>query len=980
MKYTRKRYVLGALLLGGILQLVGCAKDPDGADSLGTGNDIALYIPAPERVETYSGATIDECRIDNAVVLRLNTTTDRIMGGEVVDIILGNGTQQPTLRFKTLNPQNGETIVVLCNLDPTGLADKVAGIVGQNLAAAQAQLKPRNVTSAAGGTAADMQAPLTMAGEGVWDTRVSRSAQVRMTFQCAKISVVLDPSLIQEGGALAWTTVRSTYLDRMPATTQWTTTSSPASQNEQGNLSQSGTPGYDPTADPMSFPALYTYEAVTPANWPANRALSYVLLRVAESEGGSAQYYCLTYDKTEQGNITQHNAFERGKHYVFRVKDIYKRGYDNIDEALDNPSNAVYEIEVSDDWSKSYEYNGQYAVTSDRDTAYVWTTTEAQPLYRFSWPQATDNKGAPATSTVRLLTADKASTVSTTLVQLLDKNGMAIPNNTFTFNGQTSPEEGYAIGFITADNVTTPQGMWLHVKCGNIEKFVPVGWATFSAQNIESTYAGGAFASAIVSRAAMPDGTTKMLEYTAEYVNANDNKINKPDWIHYTVGNDSYTINVAPQENSAVFRPGSAVSNYDLSTKGGTTQRNTANCYIVNAPGSYTLPLVYGNAIKKGVTNSASYTSTDSGNSVLNPFLNHTGAGITDPYIKNNNITLAAAKLLWQDVDGMIDESSVMLDGDNLAFRVTNSIDYGNAVLAVFDNNGDIAWSWHIWATDYDPYATDGTKTVQNRISPNREFDVMTQNLGWCPGAEEYKEREVRITLTQSVTGASQTITVKQKPYNTQGNNPFYQWGRKDPMPGALPGNVNKPTYGPNAWPSTGSTPGQTISTTSIAEYIKNPFVFNTNNNMDSRYSNLWSADNTTYNVNTNPVVKTIYDPSPVGFVVPPSGAFTGFTTTGANASSSAQFNTDGKFDKGWNFFCGLNKTGGTIYFPASGHRNYSAGAVVYVGSNGLFWSAVPSKSDSNYRGYYLRFTSSNLSLKNGSYRSAGFAVRPVRE
>lgn len=96
------------------------------------------------------------------------------------------------------------------------------------------------------------------------------------------------------------------------------------------------------------------------------------------------QYYCLTYDQTDQGRITAYHPFDREKHYVFRVKDIYKRSYDNINEVLDNPSNAVYKIEVSDDWSKNWEYNGQYGVTADHNTAYVWTTTETQPLYRFS--------------------------------------------------------------------------------------------------------------------------------------------------------------------------------------------------------------------------------------------------------------------------------------------------------------------------------------------------------------------------------------------------------------------------------------------------------------------------------------------------------------------------------------------------------------------------------------------------------------------
>lgn len=520
-------------------------------------------------------------------------------------------------------------------------------------------------------------------------------------------------------------------------------------------------------------------------------------------------------------------------------------------------------------------------------------------------------------------------------------------------------------------------------------QYVPIGFGYVQVNNLSASYQGANNHSVYISSldVTYPDGSTDVKnDWNAVTSDASGTPANC-DWLTLTQAttiNGSIHMNVAaqsplPEKDLNGPSKGSAARPYDLSTKGGTAAMNTANCYLVHSPGWYQFPLIYGNAIKNGATNASAYTSTASETWVLNPFLNHTGAGITDPYIYNNGIVLTDAKLLWQDVEDMVTDVALSANKQNLKFQVTNKIRYGNAVLAVFDNNGDIAWSWHIWVTDYDPYAADGTKTVQNQTPPNTEFDVMTQNLGWCPGPE-YEARRGYLRLTEPITGTTVVVAFEQQAGWLLGNNTYYQWGRKDPMPGILAGSVNKPTYGPNAWPSTGGSPGQTISTTSIAEYIKNPFVFNTNNNMDSRYSNLWSADNTTYNVNTNPVVKTIYDPSPVGFVVPPSGVFSGFTTTGANASSSAQFNTDGKFDKGWNFFCGLNKTGGTIYFPASGHRNYSAGAVVYVGSNGLFWSAVPSKSDSNYRGYYLRFTSSNLSLKNGSYRSAGFAVRPVRE
>lgn len=54
------------------------------------------------------------------------------------------------------------------------------------------------------------------------------------------------------------------------------------------------------------------------------------------------------------------------------------------------------------------------------------------------------------------------------------------------------------------------------------------------------------------------------------------------------------------------------------------------------------------------------------------------------------------------------------------------------------------------------------------------------------------------------------------------------------------------------------------------------------------KYKNLWSGKDT--RVTGSPIertpdmIKTIYDPSPVGYKVPASGAYSGFTTTGVNS------------------------------------------------------------------------------------------------
>jgi len=62
-------------------------------------------------------------------------------------------------------------------------------------------------------------------------------------------------------------------------------------------------------------------------------------------------------------------------------------------------------------------------------------------------------------------------------------------------------------------------------------------------------------------------------------------------------------------------------------------------------------------------------------------------------------LTVASAELLWQDVTSLI--SKVSVDGDYLCFSV-GTFNPGNALIAVKDGNGNILWSWHIWATEDD--------------------------------------------------------------------------------------------------------------------------------------------------------------------------------------------------------------------------------------------------------------------------------------
>ena len=138
----------------------------------------------------------------------------------------------------------------------------------------------------------------------------------------------------------------------------------------------------------------------------------------------------------------------------------------------------------------------------------------------------------------------------------------------------------------------------------------------------------------------------------------------------------------------------------------------------------------------------------------------------------------------------------------------------------------------------------------------------------------------------------------------------------------------------------------------------------------------LWCAGNQSTGVSDNVIVKTIYDPCPVGYVVPNARVFTGFTTTGSNTSDATQFNVVGAFTAGW-FFKRNNADEKGHFFAASGYRYGDSGGLSYVGSYGRYWCAVPfSAAD----GRYLYFYSGLVSPLYGYSRANGFSVRAVRE
>lgn len=395
---------------------------------------------------------------------------------------------------------------------------------------------------------------------------------------------------------------------------------------------------------------------------------------------------------------------------------------------------------------------------------------------------------------------------------------------------------------------------------------------------------------------------------------------------------------------------GSAGSPYDLSNKGGSVARSTANCYVVSAPGHYSIPLVYGNAITGGVTNSHAYTSSTSGTYVLQHFKDHAGVDIDNPWITLTNggaNAPDAAKIVWADEKGLVTNLSVTGSGTNafVKFDVpASAIKNGNAVIAV-TKGGTVVWSWHLWFAPQDVLNTTAVTNFQNKV-----YNFTNETLGFkytaWSGSTYSAPRSVKVKVEQTVgqAGGKQVgyITITQNNGSVrQGYSTLYQFGRKDAFPGTdttPDGSFNK-NGGDHMSIQNGIQHPETFYTWGGSWYYNPPTGY--------CYNNLWSMENTTTGNTTtgwndNAVIKTIYDPCPAGFKMPANNAFTGFTTNGRKVGT---MNVSGDWDNGWNFNNRISSPDATVYFPASGYRSRSNGILYSVGVSGYYWSGTPYNS-----------------------------------
>ena len=277
-------------------------------------------------------------------------------------------------------------------------------------------------------------------------------------------------------------------------------------------------------------------------------------------------------------------------------------------------------------------------------------------------------------------------------------------------------------------------------------------------------------------------------------------------------------------------------------------------------------------------------------------------SGAQTLYPEIEDISPVTAHLLWESQLGLI--TDIELKYGYVRFKLSDSSARGNAVIAVYDEEDKVLWSWHIWITDR-------------------------------PAEQSFSTGEHSITMLDRNLGATKaTCSNANDALATYGL--YYQWGRKDPSMGPptynySPINLNTASYYDFSSDEKTAAEVTQFAQPTLRNSVENPmylilptaqplsYIFNWTY---LRYDFLWG-----YDIATGMATKTIYDPCPYGYRVPSSELGALFSMGSGSAGTYGYTRTvDGK----------------QFFFPYAGFKG------VDVGLNSLIcsWKYVGEKGD----------------------------------
>jgi hypothetical protein len=447
------------------------------------------------------------------------------------------------------------------------------------------------------------------------------------------------------------------------------------------------------------------------------------------------------------------------------------------------------------------------------------------------------------------------------------------------------------------------------------------------------------------------------------------NSISEDDKPYYFIYDSANSSKVTSDGKRNVAAPVRCVYNRGVSVVKNLSASQTANCYMVHKDGYYKFDVtVRGNGV-----------------GVLWP-LGGTYAANIKGDLSSVNISPAKVDVLWWQGDlatGNTTPATEMcidiLDGgvpdsDGYVTFLVDNFYKGNAILAAYDASNNILWTWHIWLTDKPADVATGQYSLMDRFLGATFAPAITSSIAFSSSAQRL---------------------------STYGF--YYQWGRKDPIPG--PPDYNSGTRSDSNsskwWKWNGSTwTGVTAVTTAdaatIATVTAAPMAFykgttaagaNTtgwyNSDFIDGYTNvaMWGYAVADYNAQGQNFSKTMHDPCPPGYRTPFHYAWDGVVDgAGYSYIPSGEAQGNVTFSNGESGYASngivLNQTNfSKAWYPFTGYRNPINGYCTSVGSQGRMFTGMP-MTDYNTRYYNYNSTQTGQRGAGECGAGYGFAIR----